>query len=112
MTPAPKQSAPASSVADNRVRLSDLQDSLERMHQHWDENRNFEFFYIPFTGKTVEIRHDITDAPETRAPRDLDMIAVKVLKLARKGDKIQMSGQIEYGADVVFLTMRRIGEPA
>ncbi len=33
-----------------------------------------------------------------------------VLKLARKGDKIQMSGQIEYGPDVTFLTMRRIGD--
>lgn len=32
-----------------------------------------------------------------------------VLKLARKGDKIQMSGQIEYGNDVIFLTMRKIG---
>ncbi|MCK5285099.1 MAG: hypothetical protein KAJ86_05890 [Alphaproteobacteria bacterium] len=29
------------------------------------------------------------------------------LKLARKGDKIQMSGQIHYGNDVVFLTMRK-----
>ncbi len=71
-----------------RVRLSDLQDTLERMHQHWDKNRNFEFFYIPFTGKTVEIRHEITDAPETRAPRDLDMIAVKVLKLARNAGRL------------------------
>lgn len=32
------------------------------------------------------------------------------LKLSRKDDKIQMSGQIEYGLDVVFLTMRKIGE--
>lgn len=32
-----------------------------------------------------------------------------VLKLARKGDKIQMSGQIHYGDEVVFLTMRKIG---
>jgi hypothetical protein len=31
------------------------------------------------------------------------------LKLARKGDKIQMSGQIEYGNDVIFLTMRKTG---
>lgn len=31
------------------------------------------------------------------------------LKLSRKGDdKIQMSGQIHYGNDVVFLTMRKI----
>lgn len=32
------------------------------------------------------------------------------LKLSRKDDKIQISGQIEYGHDVVFLTMRKIGE--
>jgi len=32
------------------------------------------------------------------------------LKLARKGDdQIQMSGQIEYGNDVVFLTLRKTG---
>ena len=31
-----------------------------------------------------------------------------ILKLARKGDKIQMSGQIEYGGNVTFITMRRI----
>jgi hypothetical protein len=30
------------------------------------------------------------------------------LKLARKGDKIQMSGQIEYGGNVTFITMRRV----
>lgn len=31
------------------------------------------------------------------------------LKLARKGDdQIQMSGQIEYGNEVIFLTMRKI----
>lgn len=30
------------------------------------------------------------------------------LKLARKGDKIQMSGQIQYGDEIVFLTMRKI----
>jgi hypothetical protein len=33
------------------------------------------------------------------------------LKLARKGDnEIQMSGQIEYGHDVVFITMRKIND--
>lgn len=31
-----------------------------------------------------------------------------VLKLARKGEKIQMSGQIEYGGNVTFITMRRV----
>ena len=33
-----------------------------------------------------------------------------ILKLARKGDKIQMSGQIEYGGNVTFVTMRRTGD--
>ncbi len=31
------------------------------------------------------------------------------LKLARKGDKIQMSGQIHYGDEIVFLTLRKTG---
>ncbi|WP_120636075.1 D-arabinono-1,4-lactone oxidase [Ruegeria sp. EL01] len=71
-----------------QVRLAGLQDSLDMMHQNWDENRNFEFFYIPFTGATVEIRHALSDAPETKAPRDLDMIAIKVLKLARNAGRL------------------------
>jgi len=30
-----------------------------------------------------------------------------VLKLARKDDRIQMSGQISYGGDLTFITMRK-----
>lgn len=30
-----------------------------------------------------------------------------ILKYAKKGDKIQLSGQIEYGNDITFLTMRK-----
>lgn len=71
-----------------RVRLADLQDSIANMHQNWAENRNFEFFYIPFAGKAVELRHEFSDAPESKAPRDLDMIAVKVLKLARNAGRV------------------------
>lgn len=71
-----------------RVRLTDLADCLANMHQNWAENRNFEFFYIPFTGKAVELRHSIVESPETKAPRDLDMIAVKVLKLARNAGRV------------------------
>jgi len=33
-----------------------------------------------------------------------------ILKLAQKDDKIQISGRIEYGNEVVLLTMRKIGE--
>lgn len=33
-----------------------------------------------------------------------------ILKLQRKDDKIQMSGQIQHGHDLVFLTMRKIAD--
>lgn len=32
-----------------------------------------------------------------------------ILKLARKDDRIQMSGQISYGGDITFVTMRKTG---
>lgn len=32
-----------------------------------------------------------------------------ILKYARKGDKVQLSGQIEYGNEIIFLTMRSKG---
>lgn len=32
------------------------------------------------------------------------------LKLARQGEKIQMSGQIHYGDEIVFLTLRKTGD--
>jgi len=44
------------------------------------------------------------DGSPTRKPVTYETI----LKLARKGDKIQMSGQIDYGKDVIFLTMRKM----
>lgn len=47
------------------------------------------------------------DGTPTRQPVTYSTI----LKLARKGDKIQMSGRIEYGNDVVLLTMRRQESP-
>lgn len=33
-----------------------------------------------------------------------------ILRLARKDDRIQMSGQIEYGNEIIFLTMRSINQ--
>mgnify|MGYP003675218015 CR=1 FL=1 len=40
----------------------------------------------------------------TRSPLTYESI----LRLARKGDKIQMSGQIDHGGGLIFLTMNRI----
>ncbi len=45
------------------------------------------------------------DGTPTRGPVTYDA----VLKLARKDDKIQISGQISYGNDIVLLTLRKIG---
>ena len=46
------------------------------------------------------------DGSPTREPVTYEAI----LKLARKEDRIQISGQIQYGQDIVLLTMRKIVE--
>ena len=33
-----------------------------------------------------------------------------LLRLARKGEKIQLSGQIEYGNEIIILTMRKVSD--
>ena len=33
-----------------------------------------------------------------------------IMRYARKGDKIQLSGQIEYGSEIIILTMRKISD--
>ncbi len=46
------------------------------------------------------------DGSPTREPVTYESI----LRYARKEDKIQMSGQIEYGNEIIFITMRKIGD--
>lgn len=43
------------------------------------------------------------DGRPTRAP----VTYRSILKLSRKGDEIRMSGTIEYGNEITFLTLRR-----
>ncbi|GAA6194105.1 D-arabinono-1,4-lactone oxidase [Phaeobacter sp. NW0010-22] len=74
-----------------QVRLASVTDTLNGMMQHWEDNRNFEFFYIPHTGKAVEIRHNLTDLTETKPPIDLDNLAVKALRLARSLGRLHPS---------------------
>ncbi|MCD8497495.1 MAG: hypothetical protein LRZ85_05085 [Alphaproteobacteria bacterium] len=55
----------------------------------------------------IEFLLTAPDGSPTRNPVTYEA----TLKLARKdGDKIQMSGQIHYGHDIVFLTMRKISQ--
>lgn len=46
------------------------------------------------------------DGSPTREPVTYESI----LRYARKEDKIQMSGQIEYGNEIIFITLRKIGD--
>lgn len=48
-------------------------------------------------------------APDGSPTREITTYEAS-LKLSRKGDKIQMSGQIHYGHDVIFLTMRKVAD--
>lgn len=66
-----------------RAQIKPLEYTLNHMHKHWATHRNFEFFYIPWSQKTLCLRHDVSEGPSGRAPRDLDNLAVYGLKLAR-----------------------------
>jgi len=57
-------------------------------------------------GADIDFLLTAPDGSPTRSPVTYEAS----LKLARKDDKIQMSGQIHYGHDIVFLTMRKITE--
>lgn len=62
---------------------------LEAMPERWATHRNFEFFYIPFSGHGINIQHDETDAPETERPPPEDEEALAGLKAIR--DKLKWS---------------------
>lgn len=47
---------------------------------------------------------------ENGLPTSQPVTYTATLKLARKGDKLQMSGQIQFGPEIVMLTLRKIGE--
>jgi len=48
------------------------------------------------------------DGAPTREPVTYET----VLRLSRKGEQIQLSGQIEYGKEIIILTMRKITDDA
>lgn len=63
-----------------QVRVARLEDTLAQMETLWEENRHFEFFFLPASGRTIEVRHNISEAPEGKAPVDLDMLAVRAMR--------------------------------
>ena len=53
-----------------RVQFKPYQEVLAAAQSLWETHRNFEFYYLPFSGTAMVITHDETDAEDT--PRALD----------------------------------------
>ena len=57
--------------------------TLENAERYWQENRNFEFFYIPFSDTNLLITHNVTEEPNTARNGDNSTSAVMQLKSLR-----------------------------
>ena len=60
---------------------------LESIEERWASHRNFEFFYIPFSGYGINIQHDLTDAVETERPASEDEEALAAIRRIRNRTK-------------------------
>ena len=69
-----------------RVQFRPIGEVLGAAMDLWETHRNFEFFYIPFSGTAMSITHDITDAADT--PRDEDESDDAVMQLKALRDKL------------------------
>ncbi len=72
-----------------RVWSQPIADILASAQARWSEHRNFEFFYIPFSGHGICIAHDETDAaPTPRAPQndDEETMGLKAIRDGTMGD--------------------------
>lgn len=66
-----------------RVQFKPYQEVLASAKTLWDTHRNFEFFYLPFSGTAMLITHDETDAADTPRAADESDDAVMQLKALR-----------------------------
>lgn len=60
-----------------------LGELLPKAMKRWQSLRNYEFFYVPFSGYGISIAHEETDAPATERAEADDDDAVLGLKRAR-----------------------------
>lgn len=58
-----------------------VEEMLERLPELEKAHRNFEFYYIPYSGMALGITNDVTDEPETPAPENPDDDALRQLKM-------------------------------
>ena len=66
-----------------RVQFKPYEEVLAAAQSLWDTHRNFEFFYLPFSGTAMVITHDETDAADTPRAADESDEAVMQLKALR-----------------------------
>ena len=57
--------------------------TLENAERYWNENRNFEFFYIPFSDTSLLLTHNVTTAPSTPPNEDNSTSGMMQLKSLR-----------------------------
>lgn len=66
-----------------RVQFLPYQEVLAAAHDMWDRHRNFEFFYLPFSGTAMAITHDETAAEDTVRATDESDDGIMQLKALR-----------------------------
>lgn len=66
-----------------RVQFVPYTEILAKAHDMWQAHRNFEFFYIPFSGTAMAITHDETNAADTPRAADESDSGVMQLKALR-----------------------------
>jgi len=55
-----------------RTWVAPVEEMLEAAPELWAKHRNFEFYYVPYSGMTIGIVNDLTDEPETPEPVNED----------------------------------------
>lgn len=67
----------------SETRVMPIEELLESADSFANENRNFEFYYIPFSGYGMAYLHNITDEPLTDIPKPDDNEGTQTLKSLR-----------------------------
>jgi FAD-linked oxidoreductase len=64
-----------------RTWVAPVEEMLDAVPELAAKNRNFEFYYIPFSGMALGITNNITDEPETPTPINEDDDGLRELKM-------------------------------
>lgn len=67
-----------------RTWIEPIEDMLEAAPARWKTHRNFEFYYVPFSGMAIGITNDETDEPETPEPVNEDDEGLMQLKMLQE----------------------------